>query len=112
MSPWQGGECELRASTAQHSTAHGFKYSSEADISGGGATVSRPRYISAVLTLKPERRRRTDREGRGRGRVRLGEWEGRRKGREERGRKGRAGEGSPDIRENSAAHTPATDAKS
>lgn len=58
--------------------------------------MSRPRYISAVLTLKPERRRRTEGEGRGAGqRVvgSLGGAEGRRKGREEGGRKEGEGEG-------------------
>lgn len=35
--------------------------------------MSRPRYISAVLTLKPERRRAEGDGGRGRGRSECGE---------------------------------------
>lgn len=73
-----------------------FKYSSGADISRGGATMSRPRYISAVLALKAERRRRAEGEGRGAGQR--GKWEGRRKGAGRggtgKGREGRGGEGS------------------
>lgn len=49
--------------------------------------MSRPRYISAVLTLKPERRRRAEGDGRGGGAE--GGWEMGRGG----GRGGKRGEG-------------------
>lgn len=68
--------------------------------------MSRPRYISAVLTLKPERRRRTDRGKGGAGRSVVGRLGGADEG---AGRVGRKKEGrergtSPQIHENSAAH--------
>lgn len=94
MRPQQGGECELRASTAC-----GFKYSSGADISSGGTTMSRPRYISAVLTLKPERQRRTEGEGRGAGQSVVERMGGVEEGAGREG-EGKGGEETPRIHEN------------
>lgn len=82
--------------------ARWFKYRTRAtipaDMSSATATKTHPGYISAVLTLKQEKRWTGGREGR--------------RGGEGRGRGGREKEGRPQIHENSAAHTPASAAKS